>query len=137
MPYLLFLRYLATFVTSAEATNQLKSQPNGAFIIRLSERLNGELVISYIWNNSVRHYLIQPDDTADKKKTLVDFLGQNGLFIHLMQLTTSPNGRQVWSIHDKDAVLQKFYKKSTKPETKNPTSEGNPYDTRLPLHEVK
>jgi hypothetical protein len=129
------IRYLAAFVTSAEATSQLKSQSPGTFLIRLSERMNGELVISYSHSSGVRHYLIQPDDTADKKKTLIDFLGQNGLFTSLLQLTTQQTGKQTWTVHDKDAVLQKFYKKATKAETRTPTSEDNPYDTRLPLHE--
>lgn len=127
-------RYLATFVTSAEAEEQLKNLSPGAFLIRLSERLNGELVISYSHQSGVRHYLIQPDDTADKKKTLIDFLGQNGLFTQLLQLTTTGQGKKVWSLHGKDQVLQKFYKKSSKPETKQ-SGEGNPYDTRLPLCE--
>lgn len=127
------IRYLAAFVTNHEATEQLKTQKSGTFIIRLSERINGELVISYTYQSSVRHYLIQPDDTADKKKTLIDFLGQNPLFTHLLQLTTMPNGTLVWTAHEKNAIFQKFYKKSSKPETKQ-SGDGNPYDTRLPLY---
>lgn len=38
---------MACFVTNEEATAQLKHEPVGTFLIRLSERVNGELVIRY------------------------------------------------------------------------------------------
>lgn len=34
-------------MTNEEATAQLKHEPVGTFLIRLSERVNGELVIRY------------------------------------------------------------------------------------------
>eukprot|EP01126_Amoeba_proteus_P035129 TRINITY_DN3530_c0_g1_i3.p1 TRINITY_DN3530_c0_g1~~TRINITY_DN3530_c0_g1_i3.p1 ORF type:complete len:133 (-),score=29.01 TRINITY_DN3530_c0_g1_i3:52-450(-) len=125
--------YLAAFITGAEANAQLQNEPIGTFLIRLSERMNGELVISYSHQSGIRHYLLQPDDTADKKKTLIDFLGHNPLFVELLQLSTNSNGKRVWNKHNKDVVLQKYYKKPPNAEAKNLSSEGLPYDTRLPL----
>jgi len=125
--------YLATFVTREEANEQLKDETVGTFLIRLSERIDGELIISYTHASGVRHYLIQPDDTADKKKTIIDFLGQNNLFVYILQLCTQPSGKRVWYKHNKETVLQKYYKKPTKaPSTKTNNAELNPYDIRLP-----
>jgi len=133
--YLLWLfenGYLPAFMTGAEAEEQLKTETPGTFLIRLSERLDGEFVISYSHQTGVRHYLIQPDDTADKKKTLIDFLGQNPLFSFILQVTLQPSGKKVFFKHSKDKVLQRYYKKAPK-QTKHPTNTGNnPYDTRLP-----
>jgi len=124
--------YLPGFVTGAEAEEQLQSETPGTFLIRFSERLDGEFVISYAHQSGVRHYLIQPDDTADKKKTLIDFLGQNPLFVNILQMTIQPNGKRVFYKHNKDKVLQRYYKKPPK-QVKQPTNTGNnPYDTRLP-----
>jgi len=123
--------YLATFVTREEANEQLKGETLGTFLIRLSERIDGEFVISYNHPSGVRHYLIQPDDTADKKKTLIDFLGQNTLFVYILQLSTQPSGKRVWYKHNKETVLQKYYKKQIKSSIVKPPSELNPYDVRL------
>lgn len=126
--------YLATFVTREEANEQLKDETIGTFLIRLSERIDGELIISYTHATGVRHYLIQPDDTADKKKTIIDFLGQNSLFVYILQLCTQPSGKRVWYKHNKESVLQKYYKKPPKvANTKSTNAELNPYDVRLPL----
>lgn len=48
-------------------------------------------MLSYVQRPmTVRHYILQPDDTADKKKTLIDFLGQSkcGIYPAFMQLTS-------------------------------------------------
>jgi len=105
----------------------------GTFLIRFSERLDGEFVISYTHQTGVRHYLIQPDDTADKKKTLVDFLGLNSLFVYILQVVTQPNGKRVFCRHSKDKVLNKYYKRAPKPQVvKGQTISSNPYKTHLP-----
>jgi hypothetical protein len=83
------IRFLACFVTRHEAQETLQREPVGSFIIRLSERLDGEFVVSYHHHSGVRHYLIQPEDIADKKKTLVDFLGQNKMFVYILQVRCS------------------------------------------------
>jgi len=74
---------------------------------------------------------MQPDDTSDKKRTLIDFLGQNPLFTTIMQLQTQPNGKRVYLKHAKDKVLNKYYKKPAKQVSK-PSAPGGGYDTRLP-----
>eukprot|EP01124_Arcella_intermedia_P027378 TRINITY_DN5345_c0_g1_i1.p1 TRINITY_DN5345_c0_g1~~TRINITY_DN5345_c0_g1_i1.p1 ORF type:complete len:556 (-),score=167.31 TRINITY_DN5345_c0_g1_i1:77-1744(-) len=104
--------FLICFITGREAEDILRLEPTGTFLIRLSERLDGEFVISYSHASGVRHYLLQPNDTADKKKTLIDFLGQNSLFVYIL--------------------LKQYYKKPSKPFAKPPLSPGNPYETRLP-----
>jgi len=121
---------LCAFVTGPEAEEQLKPETVGSFIIRLSERLDGEFVISYKHQTGVRHYLIQPNDTADKKKTLIDFLGQSKSFIYILQVRTDADGKKVFYKHNKNKVLQKYYKKPPRklPKTMLP---GNPYDERI------
>jgi hypothetical protein len=134
--YLLWLfenGYLAGFVTSKEAEEQLKEHPPGTFLIRLSERIDGELVISYVHGSGIRHYLIQADDTADKKKTLIDFLGQNKIFLYILQINTQPTGKRMFYKHGKDKVLTKYYKKQPKPTSTSQPLDNNPYDTRLPF----
>eukprot|EP01126_Amoeba_proteus_P009011 TRINITY_DN13424_c0_g1_i1.p1 TRINITY_DN13424_c0_g1~~TRINITY_DN13424_c0_g1_i1.p1 ORF type:complete len:543 (+),score=125.57 TRINITY_DN13424_c0_g1_i1:140-1630(+) len=123
--------FLACFVTRQEAVEQLKNEILGTFILRLSERLDGEFVISYTLPTGVRHYLIQPDDTADKKKTLVDFLGQNHMFIYILQVTNLPEGGFGWQRHKKDKILEKYYKKAPNKPIKSAVP-SNPYDTFLP-----
>jgi len=133
--YLLWLfenGYLCAFVTAKEAEEQLQNEPPGTFLIRLSERLDGELVISYAHGTGVRHYLVQGDDTADKKKTLVDFLGQNKIFIHLLQIS-QVNGKRIFYRHQKDKVLSKYYKKQQKQSSMVQPLDNNPYDMRLPI----
>lgn len=78
--------YLACFVTGSEATAQLKNEIPGTFIVRFSERLSGEFVISYAHASGVRHYLVQPGDISDKKRTFVDFLGQKAHFVYILQV---------------------------------------------------
>jgi len=66
--------YIPCFVTGRDAEEQLKNEPQGTFLIRLSERVDGEFVISYTHQTGVRHYLLQPDDMADKKKDFGGFI---------------------------------------------------------------
>jgi len=118
-------------VTGPEAEEQLVNESNGTFMIRMSERLDGEFVISYKWQGSVRHYLIQPDDTADKKKTLVDFLGQNLSLTHLLQMKTDVNEKRLYFKHSKDKLLAKHYKKPPKQSAKNQSLGAKPYDSQM------
>lgn len=124
--------FIAGFITGPQAEEQLKLHPPGSFLIRFSVRMEGEFVISYTAQNDrltdpVRHYLVQSTDTAEKKQSLVDFLGNHRVFQNILQLTTLDNGQRVWTCHNKDKVLTKFYKKAPKTNTKGP----NPYDTTL------
>jgi hypothetical protein len=132
--YLLWLfenGFLCAFVTGPEAEEQLINESNGTFMIRMSERLDGEFVISYKWQGSVRHYLIQPDDTADKKKTLVDFLGLNPSLSHLLQMKTDVNEKRIYFKHNKDKLLAKHYKKPPKQSAKNQSLGAKPYDSQM------
>lgn len=123
--------FMACFVTNEEATAQLKHEPVGTFLIRLSERVNGELVISYVHSSGIRHYLVQVDDTAAKNKTIVDFIGNNDAFAFVLMIITQPNGERLWIKQNKDVALQKFYKKA-KPVALAPVAEPNPYDSKIP-----
>eukprot|EP01127_Copromyxa_protea_P021513 TRINITY_DN740_c0_g1_i1.p1 TRINITY_DN740_c0_g1~~TRINITY_DN740_c0_g1_i1.p1 ORF type:complete len:503 (+),score=66.74 TRINITY_DN740_c0_g1_i1:332-1840(+) len=124
--------FLACFVTRQEATDQLAQEPVGAFIIRFSERLDGEFVVSYNHTSGVRHYLVQPDDISDKKRTLVDFLGQNKMFTYILQLGIHPTGLS-WQQYDKDKILDKHYKRPSSKQSKTTPISTNPYDMQLPV----
>jgi len=126
--------YLAGFVTRQEATEALQHEMPGTFLIRFSERVDGEYVISYVHLSGVRHYLVQTDDVSDKKRTFIDFLGQNKLLSIMMQLVSSPHGSGIaWQKHDKDKILEKHYKRATSKQNKPPAvSSANPYDYVLP-----
>jgi len=123
--------YLAGFVTRQEAIEVLQSELPGTFLIRFSERIDGEYVISYTHNTGVRHYLVQAEDVSDKKRTLIDFLGQTNLFTTLLQLVILPNGT-AWQKHNKDKIFDKLYKKNGAKQPKPPQTATNPYDYVLP-----
>jgi len=67
-----------------------------------------------------------------KKKPSSIFLGQNKIFIYILQVNTQPTGKRVFYKHNKDKVLQKYYKRQPKQSSLAPRLESNPYDTRLP-----
>jgi len=86
----------------------------GTFIVRLSaSSTQGDIVISYAQNeDTCKHYLIQTDDTADKKKTLADFIGNKNSFKTIFTVKIDPlSGKRVWEALPKDKVLKGFYKK--------------------------
>jgi len=125
--------FLPALISREEADAQLLAEPPGTFLIRISERFDGEFVISYVQKaGRVRHYLMQPDDTADKKKTIVDFLGQHTIFSTIMQLKTREDGTRTWFTHDKNKVLQKHYKKQVKKSAPQPEADPTAYDMQLP-----
>jgi len=126
--------YMACFVTNEDATKQLQTEPVGTFLIRLSERVNGEIVISYVHTSGIRHYLVQVDDTAAKNKTIIDFLGHNDVFVFVLMMITQPNGDRVWLKQSKDTAFQKLYKKP-KVAVHQMNGEVNPYDTKLPTND--
>jgi len=61
--------YFPAFVTRVEAEKELQKYDSGAFLIRLG-REPGAFIISYNSGEpgEVHHYIMQQDDTADKKK---------------------------------------------------------------------
>ena len=68
---------MACFVSGTQAEQLLMKEEPGTFLLRMSERLPGDFVVTYKQSEtSIRHYLVQGTDTSDKKKTIVDFFGQ-------------------------------------------------------------
>jgi hypothetical protein len=68
----------------------------------------------------VRHYLIRPEDTAGTKKTLPDFLSEQGTFNVLLAVATNDDegGAEAgpYRHYQKDRVLEPYYsKRSTVP----------------------
>jgi len=124
--------YLLCFSSMDNANHLLHDKPLGTFLVRFSERCDGEFVISYVHKTGVRHYLVQQDDVTDKKKTFIDFLGQSNLFQNILQVQISPtNGEKVFTLQDKHKVLDRYYKKTPKKPCP-PPSIGSQYDHFLP-----
>ncbi len=48
--------------------------------------------VGYEMPRSVKHYLVQPTDTASAKKTLPDFLSEIHQFQKILELKHGPNG---------------------------------------------
>jgi len=102
---------------SREAVHDiLKDQEPGTFLVRFSERHAGQFAVAYRIdgnpNERVRHYLIQPDDTAGNKKTLPDFLSEQAPFCFLLQIgTEDDNGVLVYHKFRKEAVLESYLSK--------------------------
>jgi len=108
--------FFPAFVSKEDVENYLSDQPLGSFIIRLSSTsTEGDIVISYVQNkksqNSIIHYLVQADDTADKKKTLADFAGNIDSFKTIVILKVN-NGKRIWDPQPKDKALKGYYKKN-------------------------
>lgn len=122
---------LACFITGEEASTILSDKPEGTFLIRLSERINGEFVITYKYEGGVRHYLLQPEDVTDKKRTFIDFLVETHLFVYILQAQIS-SGTKQWITLEKHKVLEKFYKKKVLSSTPIVYRPGLAYDTTFP-----
>jgi len=105
--------YLPAFVSNKEAEDLLRNEKVGSFVVRLSSSMSGEFAISYVSGvGKVRHYMVQPDDTADKKKTLVDFIGNQQMFKNIFQMKLDlESGQRLWEKFPKDKVLKHLYKK--------------------------
>jgi len=85
-----FHRLLYGFMGREDVNAALFNQEPGTFIIRFSERFAGQFAIAYIGNeapNKIKHYLVQPNDTAAAKKTLPDFLDECRQFTKLLVLS--------------------------------------------------
>jgi len=129
LQFLFVSGYLPAFVSSTDAEELLLNERKGTFLVRLSASQSGEFAISYVSSSGkVRHYMVQPDDTADKKKTLVDFIGNKGAFKILLQMKVDPDtGERLWDRHPKDKVLKHLYKK--KPS--KPKDDNGHYETAI------
>eukprot|EP01112_Ceratiomyxa_fruticulosa_P021758 TRINITY_DN7779_c0_g1_i1.p1 TRINITY_DN7779_c0_g1~~TRINITY_DN7779_c0_g1_i1.p1 ORF type:complete len:658 (-),score=121.45 TRINITY_DN7779_c0_g1_i1:165-2138(-) len=90
----------------------LNNQEPGTFIIRFSERNPGQFGIAYTGTElptRIKHYLVQPNDTAAAKKTFPDFLSECAQFVYLLQLTHDPvTGRPLFTKSHKDIALEPY-----------------------------
>lgn len=110
----------------------LRGQDGGTFLVRFSERHAGQFAVAYRIDEQediVRHYLIQPDDTAGNKKTLPDFLAEQPAFTMLLQIATeNEHGGKVFQKVSKDKALQPYISKRPAP----PPAAG--YDRDIPYN---
>lgn len=53
-------------------------------MIRFSERHAGQFAISYVQGGLVKHYLVQPTDTAGARKTLGDFVLEQAQYVYIV-----------------------------------------------------
>jgi len=97
----------------------LKGQESGTFLVRFSERHAGQFAVAYRIDEQddiVRHYLIQPDDTAGNKKTLPDFLAEQPAFTMLIPIgAENEHGVKVYHKVSKDKALQPYISKKPIP----------------------
>jgi len=99
------------FMTREEVDMALSGEPPGTFVLRFSERHAGQIGIAYVGAqvNSIKHYLVQPNDTAASKVTLPDFLREKPQFAHMLQFTLLPTGVPQFRRLPKDQVLGPLY----------------------------
>jgi len=101
-----------------EVNDALQNQDPGTFIIRFSERNPGQFGIAYIGVEMpprIKHYLVQPNDTAAAKKTFPDFLSEHSQFVNLLQWTKDQNGNPRFLKSHKDSALGSFAPKKLQP----------------------
>lgn len=105
------------FLSREAVHNVLKDQDPGTFLVRFSERHPGQFAVAYridgpMSGDCVRHYLVQPDDTAGNKKTLPDFLSEQTPFCYLLQIgTENENGVKVYHKFKKENILETYVSK--------------------------
>lgn len=102
------------YMTRQEVDMALRNEKPGTFIMRFSERHPGQIGIAYVGHDnppSIKHYLVQPNDTAASKVTLPDFLRDKPQFRYIRQYTMLPSGQPHFTTLDKDEALGKFYSK--------------------------
>ncbi|GAM21902.1 hypothetical protein SAMD00019534_050770 [Acytostelium subglobosum LB1] len=106
------------YMDRQESDNALAGQDPGTFIIRFSERNPGQFGIAYIGTEMpyrIKHYLVQPNDTAAAKKTFPDFLAEHPQFINILQWTKGPDGQPRFLKCHKDSALGSFAPKKVQP----------------------
>jgi hypothetical protein len=124
---------ISGFLTREGVKAALINEEVGTFLIRLSERHPGLFAVGYKTDDpdvqkSVRHYLVQPEDTAGAKKTLPDFLATCPAFQFLLVVTNElENGIPKLRKFSKDVALQPYYSK------KNPLTKAKGYDDEIPI----
>eukprot|EP01096_Ripella_sp_DP13-Kostka_P016086 TRINITY_DN771_c0_g2_i2.p1 TRINITY_DN771_c0_g2~~TRINITY_DN771_c0_g2_i2.p1 ORF type:complete len:726 (-),score=340.17 TRINITY_DN771_c0_g2_i2:336-2240(-) len=111
------------FLSREAVYELLKNQENGTFLVRFSERHPGMFAMGYRIDDEVspqdrvRHYLVRPDDTPGNKKTLPDFLADQGSLRVLLGIVTTEDGtsntfdQPTYRLYQKDTVLETYYSK--------------------------
>eukprot|EP00026_Physarum_polycephalum_P002638 Phypoly_transcript_02646.p1 GENE.Phypoly_transcript_02646~~Phypoly_transcript_02646.p1 ORF type:complete len:603 (+),score=111.89 Phypoly_transcript_02646:163-1971(+) len=99
-----------------DVNSALLHQDPGTFLIRFSERNPGQLGIAYVSSehstNShtrIKHYLVQPNDTAAAKRTFPDFLSECPQFVYALQLVSNASGQPTFVKSHKDPALEPFH----------------------------
>lgn len=98
-------------MTREEVDLALVDEPPGTFVLRFSERHPGQIGIAYVGSqvNEIKHYLVQPTDTAAAKVTLPDFLRDKPQFAYMLEFTLLPEGTPQFRRLPKDQVLGEKY----------------------------
>jgi signal transducer and activator of transcription 4 len=108
---------LVGFINREDVTNALEGRDPGTFILRFSERHAGQFAVAYVgyeMPRKVKHYLVQPTDTASAKKTLPDFLAECHQFQKVLERKVGPNGANQLEEEPKDDAFGPFYSKMDK-----------------------
>jgi hypothetical protein len=105
---------LLGFVSRQDVNNALHGRDPGTFLIRFSERHAGQFAVAYVgyeMPRKVKHYLVQPTDTASAKKTLPDFLAECHQFQKCIELKQSEGGGAALQEVPKDDAFASFLSK--------------------------
>jgi hypothetical protein len=80
--------YLAGFLSREAIDAELQSYGPGAFLLRYSTQVPGEIVISFVsGNSSTKHYLVGESDVSPKARhTLAAFLWKTPTLKHILRL---------------------------------------------------
>eukprot|EP01088_Endostelium_zonatum_P016907 TRINITY_DN4766_c0_g1_i1.p1 TRINITY_DN4766_c0_g1~~TRINITY_DN4766_c0_g1_i1.p1 ORF type:complete len:674 (-),score=142.20 TRINITY_DN4766_c0_g1_i1:59-2059(-) len=92
------------FITKEMVNDALRDQQDGTFLIRFSETKEGSFAVAYKHENSIKHYLVKPDE----KKTLPDFLNETPFFKNFLKLEIDEAGSGRFSLKDKSEALAAF-----------------------------
>lgn len=77
----------------------------------LNSLSTGQFAIAYVgyeMPRQIKHYLVQPTDTASAKKTLPDFLAECHQFQSCMQMHRTPDGTALRA-YPKEDLLSTYY----------------------------
>lgn len=101
------------FMTRQDVDVALSGRSPGHFVIRFSERHAGQFGIAYVGAETpwrIKHYLVQPNDTAAAKFTLPDFCRDKGQFSTILQFSLNPvTGLPQFTPHPKDHAFESYY----------------------------
>lgn len=79
--------FLAGFLARESIDAELHSYGSGAFLLRYSTQVPGEIVISFVSGNATKHYLISESDVSPKARhTLAAFLWKTPNLKHILKV---------------------------------------------------